>query len=317
MGDAEFRPAGPGRSPSRHFVFAPGDLAARNRSHFYFASLGVFLLSAYFLQGLIGAVLVAWGAQDPAIQRVVETLKKGILQVPWDWFFALIGVSFLAYILSLAFALRVVHARALRTVLTDRSRFDWSRVARGFLLYAALLAGPFLLYLLTSPQPPPVHFEPTAFLKLMLISSAALIIQTSAEEMVFRGYLMQFMASFTASPLFIIGVPSLLFALAHLGNPELAADPGVFGFYLGFGVFMGFIAVRDRSLELTIGAHFANNLITAVLVRTQDSVFQTPTLFVLPAPNPMDQAPIWAPILVPSLAPILFFLITSLVMRRR
>jgi hypothetical protein len=313
MRDAEFRPAGPDRSPTRHFVFAPGDLQARNRTYFYLASLGLLLLGAFFLQGLIGTLLAAWGTQDPAIQRVVVALKKGIGQVPWDWFFALIGVSFLTYIFSLAFALRVVHSRELRTVLTDGHRFDWSRVARGFLLYAALLAGPFLLFLWTSPQPLPIHFEPSAFLKLMLISSAALIIQTSAEEMVFRGYLMQFMASFTSSPLFIIGVPSLLFALAHLGNPELAADPGVFGFYLGFGVFMALIAVRDRSLELTIGAHFANNLITAVLVRTQDSVFQTPTLFVLPAPGPMDQVPI----LAPTLAPILYFLITSLVMRRR
>ena len=311
--DDDTRPAGPSRAPARHFIFAPSLFNDRNRPFLYFASLGLLLIGAVALQWLAGMALGIWAQSNATARKLVEALiAKDLSKVPWDLLFGLIAVSFLTYIFALAFALRVVHARGLLSVLTDRSRFDLGRMAGGFLIYGALLVVPFLLYYWTTPSPPQIHFEATAFLRLLLISAGVLLIQTSAEEMFFRGYLTQFVASFTASPIFIIGIPSALFMLAHLENPELKEGAGALTFYFGFAVFMSLIAIRDRGLEFAIGAHFANNLVIATLVRTQDSIFQTPTLFVLPT-GP-DEA---GPALPGLLAPVAYYFITFLFLRRR
>lgn len=302
----------PASASMRHFVFAPGGLARREHVGRYFFSLAAFIIFAGVFQFSAGLVLGYLSINNPDLRVALNALANGLLGAPWDMFFLLAAFSFGTYILAMAASLAVVHRRSLLTVLTDGRRFDWWRMGRAFLLYAALLTAPFFLYLVTTKTPPVLHFEPWSFAKLLFISAGALIIQTSAEEIVFRGYLTQFMASFTNSVFVIVGMPSLLFALAHIGNPELVADPGVFTFYLGFGVFMSLTAIRDRSVELTVGAHFANNLVLAVLVRPHDSVFQTPTLFLLP-----EQPSIDVPIFGPTLAPLLFFILTALFMRRR
>lgn len=300
--------------PSRHFVFAPSDLADRNRAFLYFASLGLLILGALALQWVAGMALGIWAQTNAGARKIVEALvAKDLSRIPWDLMFGLIGVSFLTYIIALGFALRVVHARGLRSVLTDRDRFAWGRVALGFVIYAALLIGPFLYYYWTAASPPQMQFHAPTFVRLLLISAAVLSVQTAAEEMFFRGYLTQFVASFTSSPLFIIGIPATLFMLAHVGNPELKDGAGVLAFYFGFGVFMSLIALRDRGLEFAIGAHFANNLVIATLVRTPDSVFQTPTLFVLP-PSSIAEA---SAILPPLIAPLVYYFITFAFVRRR
>ncbi|MFO1186009.1 MAG: CPBP family intramembrane glutamic endopeptidase [Alphaproteobacteria bacterium] len=312
--DVDTRLAGDAPPPARHFVFAPSDLPDRNRAFLYFASLGLIILGAVALQWVAGMALGIWAQTNAGARKLIEALvAKDLSKVPWDLFFGLVGVSFLTYILAIAFALRVVHARGLRSVLTDRNRFDWGRVAIGFFIYGALLVGPFLYYYWTTASPPQIHFETSAFLRLLLISAVVLIVQTSAEEIFFRGYLTQFVASFTTSPLFIIGIPSALFMLAHLENPELKDGAGVLAFYFGFGVFMSLVALRDRGLEFAIGAHFANNLVIATLIRTPDSVFQTPTLFVLP-PSGVAEA---SAILPPLIAPLVYYFITFAFARRR
>jgi membrane protease YdiL (CAAX protease family) len=312
MRDIDQGVAAPALAAARHFVFSPGGSAGRNRISFYFASLGLFIILAYALQYVAGSIVVGLSANNMALRGILRAMLHGG-PVPWDWYFGLAAITFGTFLIAMAVALRAVHARGFLSVLTDRSRFDWGRAGRGFLLYSVLLAGPFAYVLIAQPGALKLHFDAGPFIELFVVAAGVLVIQTSAEEMFFRGYLSQFMGSFTNSTFVIIGVPSLLFAAAHLGNPEIAADPGVFTFYFGFGLFMALIAVRDRGLELTIGAHLANNFITAVLVRTPESVFQTPSLFLLPAQNSPDQVAIFGP----TFAPVLYFLITALLMRRR
>jgi uncharacterized protein len=68
----------------------------------------------------------------------------------------------------------------------------------------------------------------------------------------------------------------ILFAIPHLSNPEMARDPALVALnYLSMGTFLAYITLRDRSLDLALGAHAANNLYTFLLVNTADSVIPT------------------------------------------
>jgi len=66
----------------------------------------------------------------------------------------------------------------------------------------------------------------------------------------------------------------------HLGNPEVEKlGSGILIFYIGTGLFLGIITLMDEGLELALGFHAANNLITALLVTADWTAFQTNSLF--------------------------------------
>ena len=73
---------------------------------------------------------------------------------------------------------------------------------------------------------------------------------------------------------------SILFGLAHAGNPEVnELGYGALFFYISAGFLFGIIALMDDGLELALGLHFVNNLLAATFVTSKHSVFQVPSLF--------------------------------------
>jgi membrane protease YdiL (CAAX protease family) len=72
---------------------------------------------------------------------------------------------------------------------------------------------------------------------------------------------------------------SVIFGLMHLGNPEVEKlGYGIMIFYIGTGFFLGIITLMDEGLELALGFHAANNLVTALLVTSEWTAFQTDSL---------------------------------------
>jgi membrane protease YdiL (CAAX protease family) len=297
----------PGPSALRHFVFAPGP-SVRNGALYYLLSLFVFLAAAFGLQELIGFGIRYFSADNAALRSLLRGLIAGPQSLSWQALFIVLAISFGTYWIALAVAVELVHGRRLLSVLTDRARFDWPRFAGGFLFYLLLLAGPFVLYVAFGNSGLRPHFRADTFGQLLLLSTTVLLLQSATEEAIFRGYFTQFIASFTDVRILIAGVPSALFAAAHIGNPEFAADPTVLGFYFLFGLFMSLTAMRERSLELVIGAHFANNLVNAVLLRTPESVLQTPAIFVLPSYMKGEPFVVAAAGLI---APIIYWIVTA------
>jgi uncharacterized protein len=50
-------------------------------------------------------------------------------------------------------------------------------------------------------------------------------------------------------------------------------------YYIGTGLFLGVITLMDEGIELALGFHAANNLVSALLVTSDWSAFQTYSLF--------------------------------------
>jgi hypothetical protein len=67
----------------------------------------------------------------------------------------------------------------------------------------------------------------------------------------------------------------------HIFNPEVEKlGYGIMVYYIGTGFFLGILALMDEGLELAIGFHAANNLITALLVTANWTAFQTESIYV-------------------------------------
>ena len=74
---------------------------------------------------------------------------------------------------------------------------------------------------------------------------------------------------------------SLIFGCLHFYNPEVEKlGYGLMVYYVGTGLFLGILTLMDEGIELALGFHAANNLVTALLVTSTWTVFQTESIFI-------------------------------------
>lgn len=174
---------------------------------------------------------------------------------------------------------KLVHPQSIRSLTTAREKIDWNRVLYAFILWGALTVGLTLLDYLISPESYVLNLNWPAFLKLAIVAILLIPLQTSFEEYLFRGHMMQGLGIMFKNRWVPLLVTSSIFGLMHLGNPEVEKlGPGIMVFYIGTGLFLGIITLMDEGMELALGFHAANNLVTALLVTADWTAFQTDSI---------------------------------------
>jgi membrane protease YdiL (CAAX protease family) len=173
----------------------------------------------------------------------------------------------------------IVHGRPAATLVRADGRPRWSRA----LLGAAVWAGASAVFEIVAARLYPGSyswtFDPARFYPLLVVCLLLVPLQASAEEVFFRGYLMQGLALALRRGWASLAVSSAAFAVVHLGNPEIDRFGNAFLlYYAGIGVTLGLFTLLDDGLEVAIGAHTANNLWGALVVSFPGSVLDTPAL---------------------------------------
>ena len=188
----------------------------------------------------------------------------------------LILISFVFAIIGVFAVNKFLHHQSLLTIVSSRKKVDWNRIFVSFLLWTAITILSTLAMYYSSPEHFVVQFQPIPFLILVVIAVLMIPIQTTCEELVFRGYLMQGFANLSMNKWFPLVMTSLIFGTMHIFNPEVSkVGYIILVYYIGTGLFLGIITLMDEGMELAIGFHAANNLIGALLVTTDWTVFQT------------------------------------------
>ncbi|PQJ23097.1 CPBP family intramembrane glutamic endopeptidase [Tenacibaculum sp. SG-28] len=193
-------------------------------------------------------------------------------------------VVILMFVFALAFlyiGVKFIHKRAFKTVVTSRERIDWSRFFNGFVTWGLVSAVTIGLGIAFTPEHYVWNFHPIPFIILVFVSFLFLPLQTSFEELFFRGYLMQGIGVLVKNRWFPLLITSVIFGLLHGANPEIEKLGYIaMVFYIGTGLFFGIITLMDEGLELAMGLHAINNIMAAFLVTTNWTVFQTDALFI-------------------------------------
>ncbi len=193
-------------------------------------------------------------------------------------FFVLI--SFVFALATIYFVVRYLHEQTLLSVITSRVKIDWSRVFFSFSIWSVFVILSTLLFYYTSPTDYVLNFKPIPFFILVIIGCLLIPIQTSVEELVFRGYLMQGFANLSKNRWFPLLMTSVIFGSMHILNPEVSKIGYVIMvYYIGTGLLLGVITLMDEGMELALGFHAANNLVGALLVTSDWSAFQTSSIF--------------------------------------
>lgn len=189
-------------------------------------------------------------------------------------------LPFVGGLLAVYLVVKYLHKLNWTFLTTSRSKIDVKRVLFSFLLWGGINAATILLSVVLYPDEVLWNFDAQKFAILFVIAVALIPIQTSFEEYVFRGYLMQGLGWVTKTSWFPLVFTSVAFGLLHLSNPEVGKlGYGIMAFYIGTGFLLGIVTLMDEGMELTLGFHAANNLITALLVTTDWTAFRTHAVF--------------------------------------
>ena len=254
------------------------DLSSKNPSTLVQVIATVLLVVFFYLFGGFGLHIdyilnsSAVSSEAVDIQEYMSTLGSNRM------FFWLLFPFLLVFIVFLL-AIKWFHRRPILSVFTTRNRFDWGRVFLSFFLV-------FIILLITTGIQ--IYFsediiwnlEWVRFIPLVIISIVMIPFQTTLEELLFRGYLMQGLKTKLGSNIIAVLLSGCCFGLMHIGNPEIEViGYHVLSYYIIIGIFLGCLAVFDNGLELSIGFHAANNIFAALIVSNDWQVFQTDALF--------------------------------------
>ena len=188
----------------------------------------------------------------------------------------LVLLSFAVAMVGFYFVITLFHKQTFLSVTTSRKKVDWKRILFSFTLWSIFTIVSTVYSYYSSPENFVINFQPIPFVILFIISIVFIPIQTSTEEYVFRGYLMQGFANLSKNKWFPLLMTSVIFGTMHIVNPEVSKMGYIIMiYYVGTGLLLGIMTLMDEGMELALGFHAANNLITALLVTSDWSALQT------------------------------------------
>lgn len=188
----------------------------------------------------------------------------------------LIMATFIGGFIALLLVIKFLHNQTVLQLTTSRKKMDWGRFFFGFGLIAFLSILTTVLDFNSNPENYVVQFEWLPFLIMFVIVLIFIPLQTSFEEYFFRGYLMQGIGIAARNKWVPLIITSVIFGGLHFFNPEVDKIGNIaMVFYIGTGFFLGIITLMDEGMELALGFHAGTNMIIALLVTTDWTVFQT------------------------------------------
>ena len=197
---------------------------------------------------------VSLDGEAPQVSPRDTLLEFGIFVVPF---------------ITLLLLVRILHRRGFWSMVGDaaRARADLKAV---FPWVFAVLLLPQLLWIWIDWDDFALIRPLDTWLFWLLPGVAVLLVQVATEELYFRGYLQQQLALRSTSRWVWMGVPSVLFGLAHLVNSPDLTEGTLWAIWAGLlGLACADLTARTGSLGAAIGLHLGNNAIVLFVIGTE------------------------------------------------
>lgn len=190
-------------------------------------------------------------------------------------------LPFVLGFLGLCLVIKFMHNQTFLSLITSRKKIDFSKIATSFTIACTIILITTFLSYLISPKAYVYNFELKPFIILFLIVIFLIPFQTTWEELMFRGYLMQGIGGIVKNKWVPLLITSFSFGLLHYWNPEvIKIGPFLLVHYIFTGFFFGVITLMDKGMELSLGFHAGNNMLIALLVTADWTVLQTNSIFI-------------------------------------
>jgi membrane protease YdiL (CAAX protease family) len=249
---------------------------ARPKSQLWRLVLGICVIAIVYLGFVAGQMASAWAVMGAS--RTSSWLQEMLLaETPKGTILLL--TTFIGMALGPMIAVRLVHRRSIGS-LFGRSpvvlRDFVQASATVFVIYAVVM----LIWSLKYDAVP--NLDLWVWLGFLPLALGGILIQTLAEELVFRGYLQQQLAARFKSPIIWMILPALAFGLVHY-EPERAGGNVwvIIGAAAVFGLIAADLTRHSGSLGAAWGFHFANNVL-AILFLAVDGTIPGLALYLTP-----------------------------------
>jgi uncharacterized protein len=236
---------------------------------------GLWLYVAGFVIVMVAAVVFAL----PIV--LVTDLKTQKPTVPAYQYMAVAILQFIGIIVGLWFVMKYLHERSFKTLITPLAEINWKRIAQSAGLWFGITIAVEILFYTIYPEMYSFTLKIEDFIPALIVGVLLIPVQSTAEELLFRGYLLQGIGKKNIWVGIII--TGIFFGLAHGLNPEIEKVGFALGmsYYISVGLFFALLAIFDKKLELPIGIHAANNVYSFLIVSYPDSVLPSPSIFSL------------------------------------
>jgi uncharacterized protein len=248
---------------------------ARLRPALWRLGLGLLLVVLVYGAGIaaIFGILIAVSGLDGANAWVARMVSADTPTAT-----LLVLATFVGMALGPLLAARLLHARPMASLFGPRPR-----LLRHFAI-AAVICGVLngLTALLPTGINPTLNLELPMWVSFLPLALVGILIQTGAEEILFRGYIQSQLAARFASPLAWMVLPSALFALLHF-QPSIMGENAslVVAAVFLFAICAADLTAKTGTIGAAWGFHFANNAV-AILFLALDGPLSGLALYTVP-----------------------------------
>lgn len=245
-------------------------LAGQGRNGIPSILIGTIVIVAIWLMSTVLALVLGMGIawyMDPSLSagEATSAATQGRLGA-----FTLLG-SVASFWPAVWIGLRLVHRRAFVSVLGSTLRINRPDMWRG--LTAALIVAivSILPALLTGGLPAAANINLGQWLLWLLPMLLLLFVQTSGEELFFRGYLPQALAHRFRSPLVWAGLPIISFVMMHWYADATGAMNAAALFTIAtIAATVMLLVYVTGNLGAAFGLHWGNNIAALLLISADD-----------------------------------------------
>ena len=245
-------------------------------------------LGNWLLIILIGAVVGAllFFPLDPLLKNKTDTF----MGVTYSDLANMVGLA--PFFIATVIAIKILAKTSLKDfVLGVGKKFDW----KNSLLVLGLYVGGFAVYHLIMYKNISLrNVDPANFAFLLLYALLVVWMQTTYEELVFRGIVLRWACKnnidYSKRSILAALVSSFVFMLAHLANPEVLSQSGIdivimACSYFFSGLFMFWADIHFKSLMPGIVIHWVNNFMLMSIISQEVSAVTAPTLLIDKTPK--------------------------------
>jgi len=271
-------------------MFIQNALKVKNNIWRY--ALGIFIIFIFTQIGSIPFIIAIFnkvgleGAANLDPSKMMTILENSNL----TFFYTLL--TFFVGFIGFLIVIKYLHNQSVLSITTSRKTIDFKRILTSFTAISVILVLNILFSFFTSSEEYILQFNLNDFLILLLIAVIFIPVQTSLEEYVFRGYLMQGLGVMFNNKWLPLILTSFSFGFLHFYNPEIMKLGSILlVHYVATGLFLGILTLMDDGMELALGFHAGNNLLIALIVTADWTVFQTTSILkYIGEPNVINQS---------------------------
>lgn len=186
-----------------------------------------------------------------------------------------LNISFIFFLLGIIIAIKAIHKRSFKSLINPKEKINWKRFYIGFIVFFILVCLASLIEYFIEPSAVELYSPLNKLIMFFPLAIIITLIQTSTEELFFRGYLLQGFGQVIKNPLILSIISGIIFTIPHLGNPEVSHSTLLLPLsYFTTGFLLAIITLKSNSLELALGAHAANNFFVAFVQNYKDSALE-------------------------------------------